>query len=85
MKITDYVKLEELKQMLVKQMGALGLIEQAQTINEEDLKIMIHAMANLNKELTAIKEDDKMNFLIAYIIGLWGRLIIDYGAKLDEL
>ena len=85
MKITDYVKIEELKRALVKQMRALGMIEQTQTINEKDLSIMIDAMAQLNKELVQKEEDDKMDYLISYIIGLWGRLIIDYGAKLEEL
>lgn len=83
--ISNYLKIEELKQMLVLQMKTLGLLEQTQVINDEDLKIMIHAMANLNKELTSTESEDKINYLVSYIIGLWGRLIVDYGAKLEEL
>lgn len=86
MKIIDYVKIEELKRMVVFQLRQLGMLEEAQTINERDLDIIITAMAQLHGELGKKEEfPEKMDYLIAYIIGLWGRLVIDYGATIKEL
>ena len=86
MKIIDYVKIEELKRMVVFQLRQLGMLEEAQTINERDLDIIITAMAQLHGELNKKEEfTEKMDYLIAYIIGLWGRLVIDYGATIKEL
>jgi hypothetical protein len=86
MKIVDYVKIEELKRLVVYQLRQLGMLEETQTINERDLNTILTAMAQLHGELGKKEEfNDKMDYLIAYIIGLWGRLVIDYGADIKEL
>lgn len=86
MKITDYVKLEEIKGLLVFQLKALGLLEQAQVMEDKDLNTMIDAMAQLNIELKKFKTyEEREDYLIAYIVGLWGRLVIDYGASIEAL
>ena len=86
MKISDYAKIEELKRMLVGQLVRLGMIEETEVINEDDLDMMLSLMAQLNKELmTKDSIDERMDMLVGYIIGLWARLIIDYGAKMEDL
>ena len=72
--------------MVVFQLRQLGMLEEAQAINEKDLDIIISVMAQLHAELSKKEEhSEKMDYLIAYIIGLWGRLVIDYGATIKEL
>lgn len=62
------------------------MLEQSQTINERDLDIILSAMAQLHGELNKKERfEEKMDYLVAYIIGLWGRLVIDYGADIKEL
>ena len=86
MKISDYAKIEELKRMLVGQLVRLGMIEETEVINEDDLDMMLSLMAQLNKELmTKDTVDERMDMLVGYIIGLWARLIIDYGAKMEDM
>lgn len=86
MKIVDYLKVEELKRFIVDKLRLLGMIEQTQTINEKDLNIIIAVMSQLHVELGSKETpDDKIDYLVLYIIGLWGRLVIDYGANIDEL
>lgn len=86
MNIVDYLKIEEIKSIIVIQLRMLGLNEQAKTINEKDLDLMINVMSQIGAELREKEtEDERLDFLIAYIVGLLGRLIIDYGAKLEEL
>lgn len=86
MRITDYVKIEEMKRLIAKHLLKMKMFEQVRTINDHDLDMMISLMAQLFDELRGLDTDDeRMEFMIAYIIGLWGRLVIDYGAKIDEL
>lgn len=86
MKITDYKKIEELKTLIVEHLRALEMIEQSQVVNDHDLEVIIAAMAELHIEMAKKgTEQEVINYLITYIIGLWGRLIIDYGAKFEDL
>jgi len=86
MKISDYAKLEELKRILTSQMLHLGMEDKVNGMVDADLNKLIKLMAALNSYLHE-KEgtDEKIDFLINYIISLWGILIIDYGHKLEEL
>ena len=86
MKISDYAKIEELKRMVVNHLRKLGMLEETEVISEEDLDIMLSLMAQLNKELvTKDTIEERMDMLVGYIIGLWARLVIDYGAKMEDL
>lgn len=86
MKISDYAKIEELKRMLVNHLRQLGMIEESEVISEEDLDVMLSLMAQLNKELISKNTvEERMDMLVGYVIGLWARLIIDYGAKMEDL
>jgi hypothetical protein len=86
MKIADYVKIEQMKNLLTRHLLQMRMFEQVQTINDRDLDMLISLMAQLFDELRGKETDDeRMEFMVEYIIGLWGRLIIDYGANMDEL
>jgi len=86
MKITDYIKIEEIKRLLVAQLVSLGLLEHGQPMSEKNLDTMITAMSQLHQELQKLKtEEEQKDYLIAYIVGLWGRLIIDFGADIEAL
>jgi len=86
MKISDYAKIEELKRILTTQMLHLGMEDKVNGIVDADLNKLIQLMSALNKFLLDKEtEDEKIDFLINYIIGLWGILIVDYGHKLEEL
>ena len=86
MKISDYAKIEEMKRMLVNHLRNLGMIEETYVISENDLDILLSLMAQLNKELVSKETvEERMDMLVGYVIGLWARLIIDYGAKMEDL
>lgn len=86
MLITDYIKIEEIKSLVVSQLIAMNLIEQTMTLNDHDLNLIITMMARLSSVLNKKETDDeKINLLIGYVIGLWAKLIIDYGATKEDL
>jgi len=86
MKFTDYVKIEQIKTILLSRLSSLGLGEQVATINDEDMNKIITMMWSLGKVLKEAESDEqRTEILMNYIVGLWTRLVVDYGAGIEEL
>lgn len=86
MKFSDYVKIEQIKEILMDRLVKLGLKEQMATINDEDLNKIITMMWSLGKVLKEADSDEqRTEILMNYIVGLWTRLVVDYGAGIEEL
>ncbi len=86
MKVSDYVKIEELKRVLTTQMLTLGMKDKVNGIVDADLNKLITLMSTLNGFLNEKEtEEEKVDMLVNYIIGLWGILIIDYGHNTEGL
>jgi hypothetical protein len=85
-KFGDYVKLNEMKNYLLMHLDNMGLREQVRTMNDEDLEKLIYMMSLIGDQLKKKDNDhDKIEMLISYVICLWAKLIVDYGATLEEL
>lgn len=85
-KFTDYIKLEGMKSLVTNHLNRLGFKEELKVINDEDLNKIITLMASLGEELREYStEEKKVDSLISYIISLWVKLIIVYGADVDEM
>lgn len=86
LKFTDYVKLEQMKRLILKHLEGMGMKEQVRVMTDDDINKIIHMMAILANELE-IKEsnEERIEVLVSYVIALWARLLIDYGANLKEL
>jgi hypothetical protein len=86
LKFTDYVKLEQMKGLILRHLDGMGLKEQVRVMTDDDINKIIHMMAILANELK-IKEnnEERIEVMVSYIIALWARLLIDYGADLKEL
>jgi hypothetical protein len=86
MKFTDYVKIEQLKNLILANLEKMGLKEQVRAITEEDLKKMMLLMGTMSAALQEKNTDEeRIEMLSLYIICLWTRLIVDYGADLEEM
>ena len=85
-KFTDYVKLSEMKNYLLAHLSRMGLKEQVKTMNDEDLEKIMYMMSLLGDQIKKKdSEQERTEMLISYIICMWCKLIVDYGANLTEL
>lgn len=86
LKFTDYVKIEQIKSILMERLSKLGLKEQLKVMTDEDMSKLITMMWYLGNLLEAKKsEEEKNELLMNYVVGLWARLIVDYSAGIEEL
>ncbi len=85
LKFTDYVKLENMKQLVIAHLEQMGLGKEIRVMNDEDLNKLISLMAQMGVVLSNMTEAQKSELLMGYVVGLWTRLIVDYGADIKEL
>ena len=86
LKFTDYVKIEQIKGILMERLSQLGLKEQLKVMTDEDMGKLITMMWYLGGLLESKKnEEEKNELLMNYVVGLWARLIVDYNAGIEEL
>ena len=85
-KFTDYVKIEQMKNMILSHLEGMGLHEQVRSMNDMDLEKIMLLMGLMGEQIKNKKNDEeRMELMMSYIICLWTRLIVDYGAELKEL
>ena len=85
-KFTDYVKLTEMKNYLLIHLEEMGLREQVRTMNEDDIDKIMYMMSLMGDQLkTKDTDTERIEMLISYLICMWTKLIVDYGADLTEL
>ena len=86
MDLRDYIKIEEMKNLLTGQLIGLGLKDKAEGILDDDLHKLMVLMSAMTKHLAAKNtEEEQVSFLTNYILGLWGILLIDYNHDVSEL
>ena len=86
MRIEDYAKLEETKSLILSHLSSLGMKEHVKIMNDKDLKDIMILMNRLGTQLNSKKDDqDKMEFLISYIIALWVNLVVEHGVDQETL
>ena len=86
LKFTDYVKITEMKNYILTHLESMGLKDEVRTMNDEDLDKLMNMMSILGDQLKIKHTDEeKIEMLISYVICLWTKLIVSYGAKLTEL
>ena len=86
MRFADYAKLERIKSLILGHLYAMGLKKQVKALKESDLDQIIILMNNLGDQLKLKDTDEeRLEMLVSYIIGLWAKLIIEYGADINEL
>lgn len=85
-KFSDYVKLTEMKNLILVHLNKMGMKEQVRTMNDDDLEKIMYMMSLMGDQLK-LKENDteRIELLISYTVCLWTRLIVDYGVDLKEL
>lgn len=85
-KFTDYVKLTEMKGYLLMHLEKMGLKDEVRTMNDEDLEKIMYMMSLMGDQLRAKEDlDERLEMLVSYLICMWTKLIVDYGADLTEL
>ena len=85
-KFTDYMKLNEMKNYLMMHLERMGMKEQVRTMNDDDLEKLMYMMSLMGEQLKdKEKDEEKIEMLISYLICMWTKLIVDYGASLKEL
>ena len=86
LKFTDYVKIENMKHLILSHLEDMGLKEQVRVMSDDEVSKIIEMMAHLANELRVQENDEKrIEMMVAYIVALWARLLVDYGANLKEL
>lgn len=84
--MSDYIKIEEFKHLLVSKLRSIGLQKYLDVATDKDMDNLIKLANTL---LLHMKErDDKdvqIELLITYILGLWARLLIEHGADAEDL
>jgi hypothetical protein len=84
--MVDYIKLSEMKNVIMAHLDKMGLKEQVRVINDEDLSKVMYLMSLLGEQLKSKETDsERIEMLISYIICLWVKMIVDYGVELKEL
>lgn len=72
--------------MLTHRLIKMGLKNQVNGILDKDLHKLIALMGRMGVLLDEKETyEEKIDFLLAYIIGLWGILVIDYDHDMEEL
>ena len=86
MKFTNYVKIEQMKNMIMMHLEKMGLREQVRVMTDEDLTKVMALLGLMGHQLEIIKDEEhRTEMLVSYIVCLWVKLIVDYGADLKEL
>ena len=86
LKFTDYVKISEMKNYILTHLENMGLKEEVRHMNDEDLDKLMDMMGILGDQLKLkATDEEKTEMLISYVVCLWTKLIVNYGAKLTEL
>jgi hypothetical protein len=85
-KLTDYIKIESMKQLILVHLENMGLKEQVRVMSDDEVNTIITMMWHLSVELQEFKDDaKKIEVLVSYIVSLWTKLLVNYGAKPEEL
>lgn len=85
-KFTDYVKLTEMKNQLLLHLEEMGLKEQTHTMDDEAIEKIMYMMSLMGEQIKKRNtNEERVEMLISYIICMWTKLIVDYGADLKEL
>jgi hypothetical protein len=86
LKFSDYAKLEYMKHLVLAQLSDMGLKEQVRVMSDTEVNSIITMIGLLAVELQALQSDEeRMNKLVSYVVKLWVKLLIDYGASPKEL
>jgi hypothetical protein len=86
LKFTDYVKIENMKHLVLANLENMGLKEQVRVMSDDEINKIIAMMAHLSDELHSLSGDAKrIEMLVSYVVALWTKLIVDYGANPEEL
>lgn len=86
LKFTDYAKIEQMKNLILEHLDSMGLSDQVRAMNDADLEKIMLLMGLMGDQIKQKNNDEeRMELMMSYIICLWTRLIVDYGAELREL
>lgn len=86
LKLTDYVKIENMKHLVLAHLENMGLKEQVRVMKDNEVNSIIAMMAYLSDELHALPSDEKrIEVLVSYVVALWTKLIVDYGVNPEDL
>ena len=83
--IAEYAKLAEIKNYLLSYLKIVGLNEQVRVANDDDLDKLVRMVIATSDQLKEKSYEDQVGFLTSYIICMWAKLIIDYGADIEDL
>lgn len=85
-KFTDYVKIENMKHLVLSHLENMGLKEQVRVMSDTEVNSIIAMMGHLSCELQELPNDEKrVETLVSYVVALWTKLLVDYGAKPEDL
>lgn len=87
LKITDYVKIEEVKNLVLSKLRMLGLKKQVSVMNDNDLKKLMRLMSTLYlvMEDETRPDGDKSKAMVDYILYLWVTILVDYGGEIGGI
>lgn len=84
--MSNYVKVEEFRHLIMAKLKAMGYKKYLDVSTEADIDgIMILCNTMLQYMRAKEDKDEQIELLVTYIIGLWARLLIIHGDKIDEL
>jgi len=85
MKMSDYIKIEEIKYLLMYKLAAVGLEEKLKDLPEDKMNNLIKFMYNLNQKVEDKEGEERIEFLLFYILSLVVILIKDYDFDINSL
>jgi hypothetical protein len=84
-KFTDYVKIENMKRLVLVHLENMGLKNQVRAMSDDEINKIIAMMGYLTAELRELPSDEeRIKTLVYYVVTLWTRLLVDYKADLGE-
>lgn len=82
----NYMRIEEFKHLLITKLHTMGLKDYLDASNDADIHNIMVLCNQLLKYMHEKQDDEeKIELLVTYIVGLWARLIIYHGDDPNEL
>lgn len=77
-KISDYVKVEELKTLLLRRLVEIGLGDRIENLPENKINELIEVLCLIKNKIEDRSDTEKIEFLLTYCLSLVVILIKDY-------
>jgi len=82
--VAEYAKAEEMKRLILEYLTEYNVVNEEAEISSEQLGLMVDLFRHTLDEISDIDPKDRATALLGNAIGLWGVLIVKFGATVSD-